>query len=102
MLDYIENEGALDKFVRGKKSANLEQKKEWMRQINGTVQALHQHGIVWGDVKPANVVIDKNMDAWVVDFGGGWSPEYVDQDKMETVEGDLQGLLRMKRLLLGE
>ena len=59
-----------------------------------------QNGLVWGDAKPDNVVIDKKMDAWVVDFEGGWSPDYVDQDKMETVEGDLQGLLRIEKALL--
>ena len=101
LIEYIENEDDLGGFLRHKKPADLKQKMSWMEQITKMVHSLHQHGLVWGDVKPANVVIDKDLDAWVVDFGGGWSPEYVDQDKMETVEGDLQGLLRIENALLG-
>lgn len=64
-----------------------------------TAHELHRQGIVWGDVKPDNVLIDKNLDAWVVDFGGGFDPEWVDRELAETVEGDLQGLSRMAKHL---
>lgn len=67
----------------------------WEKQVKATVNALHTHGIVWGDVNAGNVVIDRHDDAWVIDFGGGNNPWFVDDDKVETMEGDLQGVRRL-------
>jgi hypothetical protein len=69
--------------------------KEWEEQVRETVAVLHAHGIVWGDVNPCNVVIDENLDAWVIDFGGNFNWEFVDEDKKETEEGDWQGIDRL-------
>lgn len=48
-----------------------------------------------GDIKTDNVLIDDNGDAYLVDFGGGNTMGWVDRDKYDTVEGDLQGLQKM-------
>ncbi len=56
---------------------------------------LHAHDLVWGDVNPGNVVIDDVGHAWVIDFGGGNHPDFVDNEKAETVEGDWQGVGRL-------
>jgi tRNA A-37 threonylcarbamoyl transferase component Bud32 len=68
---------------------------KWEDQLTMIVGELHKHGIVWGDVHPMNVVIDGEMDAWAVDFGGMNNVEFVDDEKRETVEGDWQGLRRV-------
>lgn len=68
--------------------------KKWEQQVINTVTLLHTHGIVWGDVNPYNVAIDEDMNAWVIDFGGRNTPEFVDGDKAETKEGDWQGVQR--------
>jgi hypothetical protein len=70
---------------------------QWEKQLTETVQGLHDHGIVWGDVHPMNVVIDEELNAWTVDFGGKNNIEFVDDDKCETMEGDWQGLTRIFR-----
>lgn len=57
-----------------------------------TVHGLHNAGIIWGDVKPDNIMIDEKNNPWIVDFGGGYNSGWVDEDMMETVEGDLQGI----------
>ncbi|KAK2668010.1 hypothetical protein RAB80_017201 [Fusarium oxysporum f. sp. vasinfectum] len=57
------------------------------------VHWLHEEGIVWGDAKPDNVLIDKDENAWIIDFGGSYTPGWVDEDKAETFEGDYQGKL---------
>ncbi|KAG8162939.1 hypothetical protein KVR01_007417 [Diaporthe batatas] len=62
-------------------SSNSDLKDKWKRQVSGTVEALHKAGIVWGDVKADNVLVDMAGDAWVTDFGGGHTrgePEIVD------------------------
>lgn len=74
-------------------------RQRWASQITEVVETLHQRGIVWGDVKAENVLIDRNDDAWVTDFGGGYTPGWVDEDKAGTKEGDLQGLAKILELL---
>jgi serine/threonine protein kinase len=68
---------------------------KWKQQVTAIVKELHSHDIVWGDVHPGNIVIDKNFDAWIVDFGGGWIEDFVDRKKAGTKEGDWQGVQRI-------
>lgn len=72
----------------------------WMRQIDDAVAALHAAGIVWGDVKPHNVLVDTENNAWVTDFGCGYTEGWVDKELAETVEGDRMGLAKIRKLLL--
>ena len=67
----------------------------WEQQVTATLKALHAQGIVWGDVNAGNVIIDQALDTWVIDFGGMNNPEFVDDDKAETMEGDWQGVKRL-------
>ncbi|KAF4629894.1 hypothetical protein G7Y89_g8252 [Cudoniella acicularis] len=67
-------------------------KQKWVDQVTGTLTQLHKAGIVWGDAKPDNILIDKNDDAWIIDFGGGYTRGFVEREKAGTIEGDLQGL----------
>jgi tRNA A-37 threonylcarbamoyl transferase component Bud32 len=75
------------------------QRQKWKMQINETVRRLHEHGLVWGDVKPENVIIDRSACAWLIDFGGSGTDGWVDEDVKETVAGDLQGLQRVVEFL---
>ena len=68
-------------------------------QIITTIIKLHEAGIVWGDVKAGNVLIDSKHDAWVVDFGGGFTEGWVEKSHMKTIEGDLAGLVKIEELL---
>ncbi|KAI8725457.1 Protein kinase domain-containing protein [Fusarium sp. LHS14.1] len=79
-----------------------ETKQKWASQIRESVQLLHKHGIVWGDAKPCNVVIDEQDNAWLIDFGGGFTPGWVDGQLAETIEGDEQALDRFETFLGGK
>lgn len=69
--------------------------RKWAKQGTAIVQELHDNDMVWGDVNPMNVVIDKNLNAWVIDFGGMNNVEFVDEENRETVAGDEQGISRL-------
>ncbi|KAH6714133.1 kinase-like domain-containing protein [Leptodontidium sp. MPI-SDFR-AT-0119] len=80
--------------------ASVAERRRWMDQIDETVERLHKYGIVWGDVKPDNVMIGPSGDAILIDFGGGCTLEYVEMELQETKEGDLQGLKKLRSRLL--
>ncbi|KAJ4116188.1 hypothetical protein NW768_011161 [Fusarium equiseti] len=76
-----------------------EKGQKWIVQISQTIERLHEHGIVWGDGKPNNIVIDEKDDAWLIDFGGGTTEGWVDGELSETIEGDNQALRRIIKFL---
>ncbi|GKZ30881.1 hypothetical protein AbraIFM66950_010570 [Aspergillus brasiliensis] len=78
------------------------QRKRWEEQIATTVELLHEAGIVWGDVKTDNVLIDKNDDAWMIDFGGGYTEGWVEKKHMETMKGDEEGLFKILERLYAD
>lgn len=97
LLERIDGPTLLDAARR----ASAADKSRWMDQIDETVGELHRHGLVWGDVKPDNVMIAPSGDAVVIDFGGGGTLQYVDLQLHETREGDVQGTGKMRSRLLG-
>lgn len=100
LLSYIDSDGrTLEGAVRADTPKHLRQR--WADQVNSTLKWLHEAGIVWGDAKAANVLVDRNMDAWVIDFGGGFTEGWVGREKAGTVEGDMQGLARIVDYIFG-
>ncbi|KJZ71697.1 hypothetical protein HIM_08894 [Hirsutella minnesotensis 3608] len=77
-------------------------RQKWMGQLDTTFDMLHEFGIVWGDVKAENVLIDQRNNAWITDFGGGYTEGWVDRDMAETQAGDLMGMLKLRKLIVPE
>jgi serine/threonine protein kinase len=72
LLTYVEcNFLTLTCAVEPNTPASTKQK--WVDQITSILTQLHKAGIIWGDTKPDNVLIDKNDDVWIIDFGGGYT-----------------------------
>ncbi|KAH9905202.1 hypothetical protein F4778DRAFT_769911 [Xylariomycetidae sp. FL2044] len=71
----------------------------WSRDLDMCVTELHNADIVWGDAKPENILVDEVDNIWLIDFEGGYTKNWVDEDKRETVEGDWQGVQRIKGFL---
>ena len=75
--------------------ASGDRRSKWIAQIKEAVDKMHAIDIIWGDVKPWNVLIDHNDDAVLIDIEGGRTPGWVDQVLSETKEGDCLGLHRL-------
>jgi hypothetical protein len=97
LLEYIDAIGTLDDAMLDNPSRS--DRIKWSNQIQETVRELHAWDIVWCDVKPDNVMIDVDGDAWVIDFGGGSSPDWVDTKLEGTKAGDDQGVSRIVEYL---
>jgi serine/threonine protein kinase len=52
-------------------NSTLDDRKRWYQQILDALQALHRVDYIWGDAKPANVLINEDGDACLIDFEGG-------------------------------
>lgn len=72
---------------------------KWKDQISLAIDVLHEAGVVWGDVKAENVLVDVQNDAWVVDFGGGYPERWVENDSAGTLAGDVEGMANIVKYL---
>ncbi|OAA55135.1 Protein kinase-like domain protein [Cordyceps fumosorosea ARSEF 2679] len=99
LLTYVE--GATGSLARaaeagpGPGAAPERLRRRWSEQVMRTVHSLHQSGLVWGDARPKNVVIDGENNAWLVGFGGGYAAGWVPKELAGTVDGDLAALKRI-------
>ncbi|CAJ0544337.1 Ff.00g035660.m01.CDS01 [Fusarium sp. VM40] len=71
-----------------KPETEVSQRERWAAQIQETIGQFHHAGVIWGDAKPDNVLIDANGDAWLIDFGGGYTEGWVPKNLAGTMEGD--------------
>ncbi|TRX96365.1 hypothetical protein FHL15_002637 [Xylaria flabelliformis] len=97
LLAYIDHRTTLVYAV--KDDTPLAMKQKWARQIEDTLNELHRVGVIWGDAKAGNVIIDNENNVVITDFEGGYTNGWVDAEKAGTVEGDLQGLQNIMAFL---
>ena len=91
LLEWIEQAKRLSEI----EAVSPEEALKWINQIQDAIQYLHRRDLIWGDAKATNILINKDGDAILVDFGGGFTDGWVDQKRCGTVEGDLQGFQRI-------
>ncbi|KAM3549788.1 hypothetical protein MY1884_008569 [Beauveria asiatica] len=70
-------------------------RRRWTEQVMRIVHSLHQSRLVWDGASPNNVIIDANNNAWLVGLGGGVSGDWVPQDLVGTIDGDLVALKKI-------
>lgn len=80
-------------------SVSQAQREKWAREAEGMKSALHEHGIVWGDAKGDNFVVDSSGELWIIDFGGSYTEGWVEPDVAETMEGDNMGVEKIVNAL---
>jgi hypothetical protein len=99
LLTYIENKGTLSEVAPWSDCPN-EHRHRWAAELQVLIRELHAAGLVWGDAKPHNVLVDRENRLWLIDFDGSYTYGWVDEDKKETQEGDLQGVKRIQEWLV--
>jgi len=93
LLEYIPN------ALTDVESPSQEECNRWIKEIRNALEYLHTKELVWGDVKPENVLIRGDGNAVLIDFGGGFTEGWVDHRSAGTVEGDWQGFDRIVKFL---
>ena len=66
-MKFIEG-GQLDEVVR-RKPTSVRQAAELIAKVARTVHYAHEHGILHRDIKPGNILLDKNGEPHLTDFG---------------------------------
>jgi tRNA A-37 threonylcarbamoyl transferase component Bud32 len=100
LLTYIDSNNRT--LLCAKRDASMELRQKWIDQINRSIRELHAHRIAWGDAKPNNVLVDVHNNAYLIDFGGGYTAGWIDKDQSNSMERDLQGLKRIVKYLSEE
>ncbi|KAI1399905.1 hypothetical protein F4819DRAFT_395621 [Hypoxylon fuscum] len=98
--------GFLREWVPGSRLRDIDilntperRRQKWASQIYETVNQLHEIEVIWGDGKASNVIIDKEDNAWLIDFGGGFTEGWVEKELADTVEGDEQAVKKIMEFL---
>ncbi|USP77536.1 uncharacterized protein yc1106_04810 [Curvularia clavata] len=97
LLQNIRYPTPLTKLLRS--SVDADARAEWSQKSERYIQVLHDNGIVWGDAKADNFMVDADSELWIIDFGGSYTEGWVDPEISETVEGDDMGLEKIQAAL---
>lgn len=90
VMEYFPG-GSLDQRIENKGLA-FDEVIKYTKQIGGAIQFMHQNKMLHLDLKPGNVVLDKNQNAILIDFG--LSKQYDENGQPEsstTVGGGTPG-----------
>jgi serine/threonine protein kinase len=68
VMEYLSG-GSLEERLRKDGAQEVGQALEWLEQAATAIDAAHRHGVVHRDVKPANLMLDRNGTVHVADFG---------------------------------
>jgi eukaryotic-like serine/threonine-protein kinase len=68
VMEYLSG-GSLEERIRATGAQEPGQALEWLEQAASAIDAAHRHGVVHRDVKPANLLLDRNANVHVADFG---------------------------------
>src|ERR671936_943178 len=68
VMEYLGG-GSLDDALRRDGAQPPQRVFDWLEQAARALDTAHRHGVVHRDVKPGNLMLDRNVDVYVADFG---------------------------------
>ena len=69
VMDFLDGESVSTRLKRTGKPIGEQEALDILRQVLDALEAVHEHGIFHLDIKPANIMVDKNGKATLIDFG---------------------------------
>ncbi|MGN6212515.1 protein kinase domain-containing protein [Parafilimonas sp.] len=81
VMEYVEGQ-TLQQLVRSKGNLSQRESIKIIKQIGGALEIINEKAILHRDVKPANIIINKEGKAILIDFGA--AREIVDTDVEQT------------------
>ena len=97
VLDWFEDETnvfLVSSYIEGASLANIvreyteSQIIEILRKLLDILKNIHRHGIIYKDIKPANVIEDENGSLFLIDFNTAWdTKEELDSEKIVWTRG---------------
>ncbi|KAI0450720.1 hypothetical protein F5B21DRAFT_507905 [Xylaria acuta] len=97
LLTYIDGRSLSTQVDPDYPSASV--KERWAGQLDSTLAELRKAGVVWGNVKAENVLVDQDDNAWIIDLRGGYTRGWVDWGVAGTIEGDLAGMAKLREFI---
>ena len=68
VMEYVDGKNLKDLIGKGNRY-NLEDALKIIKQVGSALHYIHSHNIIHLDIKPANILIDENGNAKLIDFG---------------------------------
>ena len=84
-MEYIEGKN-LEDYVREKGNIRQEQAVEWTLELADFLIYLHErkNPVIYGDMKPANIIVEPDGKIKLVDFGTAWLRYQEDTEKLSA------------------
>lgn len=80
-------------------AAPQDKRDTWARKADEAKKTLHENGIIWGDAKADNFMVDAEENLWIIDFGGSYTEGWVDPEVAGTKKGDNMGVKKIVNAL---
>ena len=68
MLEFIEG-CTLNERLNQSPDVSTEQCRHWMKQLADTIRLIHERGVIHGDLRLDNLLIDSQENLRITDFG---------------------------------
>ncbi|MED1469578.1 Stk1 family PASTA domain-containing Ser/Thr kinase [Bacillus salipaludis] len=68
VMEYVDGQ-TLKQYIQGRSALHMEEAIDIMKQLTSAISHAHQNHIIHRDIKPHNILIDRNGNVKITDFG---------------------------------
>ena len=97
VMDYIDGH-SLDDMVKKQGPLTESRALRYIRQVCDALQYVHSHNRLHLDIKPGNIMVDRNDNAVLIDFGASKQYDEVDGENTSTLMGKTPGYAPLEQI----